>query len=47
MAKRVAKIEKSQKPKKTKTVELSEFPEIEPAILARVIRERYTQAILS
>ena len=38
MAKRVAKIEKSQKPKKTKTVELSEFPEIEPAILARVIR---------
>ena len=38
MAKRVAKIEKSQKPKKTKTVELSEFPEIDPAILARVIR---------
>jgi hypothetical protein len=38
MAKRVAKIEKSQKPKKTKTVELSEFLEIDPAILARVIR---------
>jgi hypothetical protein len=38
MAKRVAKIEKSQKPKKTKTVELSEFLEIGPAILARVIR---------
>lgn len=38
MAKRVAKIEKSQKPKKTKTVELREFPEIDPAIVARVIR---------
>jgi hypothetical protein len=38
MAKRVAKIEKSQRPKKTKTVELSDFPEIDPAILARVIR---------
>lgn len=38
MAKRVAKIEKSQKPKKTKTVGLGEFPEIDPAILARVIR---------
>lgn len=38
MAKRVGKIEKSQKPKKTKTVGLGEFPEIDPAILARVIR---------
>ena len=38
MAKRAAKIEKSQKPKKTKTVELREFPKIDPAILARAIR---------
>ena len=38
MAKRVAKIEKSQKPKRTKTVELREVPEIDPAILARAIR---------
>ena len=38
MAKRVAKIEKSQKPKKTKTVELREVPGIDPAILARAIR---------
>jgi len=35
IAKRVEKIEK---PQKTKTVELSEFPGIDPAILARVIR---------
>lgn len=35
---RVEKIEKPQKPKKTKAVELSKFPEIDPAILARVIR---------
>ena len=38
MTKHVEKIEKSQKPKKTRTVGLSEFPEIDPAILARVIR---------
>ena len=37
MAKRVAKIEKSQKPKKTKTVEYKEVLGIDPAILARVI----------
>lgn len=37
MAKRVAKIEKSQKPKKTKTVEYKEILGIDPAILARVI----------
>ncbi len=38
MAKRVVKIEKSQKPKKTKTVELRKVLGIDPAILARVIR---------
>ena len=38
MAKRVVKIEKSQKPKKTKTVELRKVLGIDPAILARAIR---------
>ncbi len=38
MAKRVAKIEKSQKPKRTKALELSQIPKIDPAILARAIR---------
>ena len=32
------RVEKINKPQKTKTVELSEFPEIDPAVLARVIR---------
>jgi len=36
--KRVEKIDKPPKPKRTKTVELSKFSEIDPAILARVIR---------
>jgi len=38
IAKHVEKIDKPQKPKKTRTVELSDFLEIDPAILARVIR---------
>ena len=38
ITKRVEKIDKPQKPKKTKTVELSGFLEIDPAILAGVIR---------
>ena len=38
ITKRVEKIDKAQKPKKTKTVELRGFLEIDPAILARVIR---------
>lgn len=38
ITKRDEKIDKPQKPKKTKTVELSGFLEIDPAILARVIR---------
>ncbi len=37
ITKRVEKIDKPQKPKKTKTVKLSEFLEIDPAILAHVI----------
>jgi len=40
ITKRVGTIDKPQKPKKTKTVELSEFLEIDPAILARVIGEK-------
>ena len=38
------RIEKIEKPQKTKTVELSEFFEIDPAILARVIRGKTYQA---
>ena len=40
ITKRVEKIKKPQKPKKTKRVELSKLPEIDPAILARVIRRK-------
>ena len=38
ITKSVEKIEKPQKSKKTKAVELSDFPEIDPTVLARVIR---------
>ena len=40
ITKRVEKIEKPQRLKETKTVKLSDFPEIDPAILARVIGEK-------
>jgi hypothetical protein len=40
ITKRVDKIDKHQKPKKTKSIELSEFPLIDPGILARVIGEK-------
>jgi len=38
------RVDKFQKPKRTRAVELSQIPKIDPAILARVIRQLTTKS---